>query len=143
MRKERTDPDSGHEVRLRDAADLLGVSPDTVRRWIDAGRLEARRTRGGQRRIDGAALARLAASAEGSRPPATGSARNRFSGIVTRVVRDRVAAQVEIQAGPHRVVSLISREAADDLDLRPGVLADAVVKATNVGVELPPGRRPR
>jgi molybdopterin-binding protein len=131
------------EVRLREAAELLGVSPDTVRRWIDAGRLEARRTRGGQRRVDGASLARLAAEGAGARASTSGSARNRFRGIVTRVVRDRVAAQIEIQAGPHRVVSLISREAADDLGLRPGVIADAIVKSTNVGVELAPPRRRR
>ncbi len=67
------------------------------------------------------------------------SARNRFVGIVTRVVRDKVAAQVEIQAGPHRFVSLITREAADELNLAPGVIVDAVVKATNVGVEIPAG----
>lgn len=137
MSKVRVEPASDPQVRLRDAAALLGVSSDTVRRWIDSGRLEARRTRGGQRRIDGEALARLAAAA--SRPStsgARGSARNRFLGIVTRVVRDRVAAHVEIQAGAHRFVSMISREAADDLDLRPGVLAYAVVKASNVMVEL-------
>ena len=141
MSKERTALDTGAEVRLREAADLLGVSPDTVRRWIDAGRLVARRTRGGQRRIDGAALARLAAEGASARGSSGGSARNRFRGIVTRVVRDRVAAHVEIQAGPHRVVSLISREAADELGLKPGVLADAVVKATNLGIELSPARR--
>jgi molybdopterin-binding protein len=124
-------------VRLRDAAVLLGVSPDTVRRWIDSGRLTALRTRGGQRRIEAASLARLAASEATARAPARTSARNRFLGIVTRVVRDRVAAQVEIQAGAHRFVSMISREAADDLQLRAGVLALAVVKATNVMVELP------
>jgi molybdopterin-binding protein len=143
MSKGRAVLDRAADVRLRDAAELLGVSPDTVRRWIDAGRLEARRTRGGQRRIDGAALARLAASGAGARPATTGSARNRFRGIVTRVLRDRVTAQIEIQAGPHRVVSLISREAADELGLRPGVLAEAVVKATNVGVELAPSRGAR
>jgi molybdopterin-binding protein len=143
MRKESSEPGAGGSVRLREAADLLGVSPDTVRRWIDAGRLEARRTRGGQRRIDALALARLAASTAAERPAASGSARNRFRGIVTRVLRDRVTAQVEIQAGPHRVVSLISREAADELGLEPGVLAEAVVKATSVGVELAPERRGR
>jgi molybdopterin-binding protein len=127
-------------VRLGDAAKLLGVSPDTVRRWIDSGRLSARRTKGGQRRIEAEALARLAATGTKARGSARGSARNRFLGIVTRVVRDRVAAHVEIQAGDHRFVSMISREAADDLNLAPGVVAVAVVKATNVMVELPPDR---
>jgi molybdopterin-binding protein len=122
------------------AAELLGVSPDTVRRWTDAGRLPIVRTRGGHRRIDGAALADFAASLAVERqPPAivSESARNRFTGLVTRVVRDTVMAQVEIQAGPFRVVSLMSREAADDLGLAPGVLAVAAVKATNVVVECP------
>jgi molybdopterin-binding protein len=122
------------------AAELLGVSPDTVRRWTDAGRLPIARTRGGHRRIDGAALADFAASLAVERqPPAivSESARNRFTGLVTRVVRDTVMAQVEIQAGPFRVVSLMSREAADDLGLAPGVLAVAAVKATNVVVECP------
>jgi molybdopterin-binding protein len=122
------------------AAELLGVSPDTVRRWTDAGRLPTVRTRGGHRRIDGAALADFAGSLAVERqPPAivSESARNRFTGLVTRVVRDTVMAQVEIQAGPFRVVSLMSREAADDLGLAPGVLAVAAVKATNVVVECP------
>ena len=137
----RTAPPAGvAEVRLRDAAALLRVSPDTVRRWIDSGRLAARRTPGGQRRIDGVALAKLVAAGPSPRVRSTASARNRFPGIVTRVLRDRVAAQVEIQAGEHRFVSMISREAADDLGLAPGVVAVAVVKATNVMVELPPER---
>ena len=118
---------------------MLGVSPDTVRRMVDDGRLTAVRSSGGQRLINGASLARLA---KPNRPPksaavVTTSARNRFPGIVTRVIKDRVAAQVEIQAGPHRLVSLLTREAVDDLDLKPGMPAVAVVKATNVGVELP------
>jgi molybdopterin-binding protein len=140
MTKRATPAAGVAEVRLGDAAALLRVSPDTVRRWIDSGRLAARRTAGGQRRIDGVALAKLVASASSPRAHTTGSARNRFPGIVTRVLRDRVAAQVEIQAGEHRFVSLISREAADDLRLAPGVVAVAVVKATNVMVELPPDR---
>ncbi|HEV1992678.1 MAG TPA: helix-turn-helix transcriptional regulator [Candidatus Dormibacteraeota bacterium] len=125
--------------RLGQAAKMLGVSPDTVRRMVDDGRLTAVRSSGGQRLIDGASLARLA---KPKRPPkanavAAQSARNRFPGIVTRVIKDRVAAQVEIQAGPHRLVSLLTREAVDELDLKPGMPAVAVVKATNVGVELP------
>jgi molybdopterin-binding protein len=129
--------------RMGEAAELLGVSPDTVRRWSDAGRLPTLRTEGGHRRIDGAALAGFAASlAAEQRPPAivSESARNRLTGLVTRVVSDTVMAQVEIQAGPFRVVSLMSREAADELGLAPGVLAVASVKATNVVVELPAHR---
>jgi molybdopterin-binding protein len=125
--------------RLGQAAKTLGVSPDTVRRMVDDGRLTAVRSSGGQRLIDGASLAHLArpkrpAKAE---PPVAQSARNRFPGIITRVIKDRVAAQVEIQAGPHRFVSLLTREAVDELKLKPGMPAVAVVKATNVGVELP------
>lgn len=125
--------------RLGQAAELLGVSVDTVRRWADSGRLQTRRTAGGQRLVDGADLAHFA-GANAERPPAEPilgqSARNRFSGIVTRVIKDRVAAQVEVQAGPHRLVSLMTREAADELGLAPGVRAVAVVKATNVIVEV-------
>jgi molybdopterin-binding protein len=131
------------EVRIGDAAELLGVSADTVRRWVDDGSLPARRTGGGQRLIDGAALAAFAASKEGAPPPARvsgQSARNRFPGIVTRVVKDAVAAQVELRCGPHRVVSLMTREAADELGLEPGVVAAAAVKATNVIVEIPADR---
>ena len=116
-------------------AEILGVSVDTVRRWADEGRLETVRTEGGQRLIDGASVARLLTAArpdDGARPQ---SARNRFPGIVTRIERDGLAAVVEIQAGPHRVVSMITREAADDLGLEVGDLATAVVKATNVIVE--------
>ena len=122
------------------AAELLGVSVDTVRRWAEAGRLRTRRTGGGQRLVDGVALAKLSLElAENPEPAAIvgQSARNRFTGVVTRVVKDKVTAQVEIQAGPHRVVSLMTREAADELELEPGVLAVAAVKATNVVVELP------
>jgi molybdopterin-binding protein len=129
--------------RIGQVAELLGVSADTVRRWADAGRLGARRTEGGQRVIDGNALAEFVA---GLREPSAAerdelvmaqSARNRFAGIVTRVVKDTVMAQVELQAGRHRIVSLMSREAADELALAPGMLAVAAVKATNVVVELP------
>jgi len=126
--------------RLGEVATLLGVSSDTVRRWVDAGRLASRRTKAGERRVDAAALARFAAvfgaTAEAD-AVARQSARNRFAGIITRVTKDRVAAQVEIQAGPHRLVSLMTREAADELGLAPGQLASAVVKATNVVIELP------
>ena len=129
---------------MGEAANLLGVSPDPVRRWADAGRLTTERTTGGHRTVAGTELARLAqelasesgSSGEGTRGTAL-SARNRFTGLVTRVVRDGVMAQVEIQAGAHRVVSLLSAEAVDDLGLAPGVLAVAAVKATNVVVERP------
>lgn len=128
--------------RIRQAAELLGVSDDTVRRWADSGRLTL--TSDGTRQVvDGQQLAtlaqELAASTEQPEPGpvVSASARNRFVGLVTRVVRDTVMAQVEIQAGPHRVVSLLSREAADELALEPGVLAIATVKSTNVGIERP------
>ncbi len=124
--------------RIGQAAELLGVSPDTVRRWADSRKLATTRTASGQRMVDGADLARLAAEATEALEPeltAAQSARNRFSGIVTKVTRDTVMAQVEIQAGRHRIVSLMSREAADELGLEPGVMAIAVVKATNVIVE--------
>jgi molybdopterin-binding protein len=126
--------------RIGQAAELLGVSVDTVRRWADAGRLGATRTEGGQRVVDGAALAEFMAGLR-HMPEYDGviaqSARNRFHGIVTRVVKDEIVAKVELQAGPYRVVSLMTREAADELRLAPGMLAVAAVKATNVVVELP------
>ena len=129
--------------RIRESADLLGVSDDTVRRWADSGRIATTTDHAGRQCVEGAVLARfaeeLAASTERPepRPVVLESARNRFVGLVTRVVRDTVMAQVEIQAGPHRIVSLMSREAADELQLEPGVLAVAAVKSTNVVVEVP------
>jgi molybdopterin-binding protein len=128
------------EFRIGQAAELLGVSPDTVRRLADGGELQTRRTEGGHRVVDGVALARFVAEHGGAQT--TGaivgqSARNRFLGIITRVVKDSVAAQVEVQAGPHRVVSLMTAEAVDELGLEPGVRAVAVVKATQVVVEVP------
>ncbi len=130
--------------RIRQAAELLGVSDDTVRRWADTGRLETTVDESNRQVVDGAVLARfaeqLAAAARTEpRPAVAQSARNHFRGLVTRVVKDTVMAQVELQAGPYRVVSLMSREAADDLGLEPGVLAVASVKSTNVTVEIPAG----
>lgn len=127
--------------RLREAADLLGVSADTVRRWADAGRVMTTVDEAGHRSIEGIDLAAFAQS-QGESPPGQpalrpSSLRNRFPGIVTRVVRGDVAAQVEIQAGPHRFVSLLTREAVDDLGLQPGDRAVASVKSTNVSVDLP------
>ncbi len=125
---------------------MLDVSVDTVRRWADSGRLQTRRTDGGQRLVEGASLARLAeelAVGTGSGagrerlPPSGASARNRLPGIVTRVTSDTVMAQVELQVGRHRIVSLMTREAAEELGLAPGVLAVATVKSTNVVVEIP------
>ena len=129
--------------RIKEAASLLGVSTDTLRRWADGGRIDTVTDASGRLAVDGAALARfareLAESADHAedRMVVAHSARNRFSGLVSRVVRDGVMAQVEIQAGPHRFVSLLSREAADEHGLEPGVLAVATVKATNVSVEIP------
>lgn len=130
-------------LRFAEAARLLGVSDDTLRRWADGGRLAAGLDDAGRRVVDGAELARFARELA-QRPgvldagPIVGqSARNRFTGLVTKVVKDGVMAQVELQAGPFRVVSLMSAEAATELGLEPGVLAVASVKSTNVVVEVP------
>jgi molybdopterin-binding protein len=126
--------------RIGQAAELLGVSPDTMRRWADAGRVRLERSDGGRRLIDGEDLARFAVELAREREleaSSSESARNRFRGIVTKVVKDAVVAHVELQAGPHRVVSLMTREAVDELGIAPGVMAVAIVKATNVVVEVP------
>ncbi|CAJ65445.1 putative molybdenum binding protein [Frankia alni ACN14a] len=130
---------------IRDAAALLGVSDDTVRRWADSGRLAVITDDAGRRAVEGAVLAGfmedLAVKQGFARSPVVArSARNRFPGLVTRVVWGPVMVQVEVQAGPHRVVSLMSREAADELGLEPGVVVVGVVKSTNVVIELPEGR---
>jgi molybdopterin-binding protein len=131
------------DYRIAEAADLLGVSNDTLRRWIDAGRVPAGPGRDGRTEIRGADLAgfakRLAEDAEQapqSLRSASVSARNRMRGIVTSVTKDTVMAQVEMVCGPFRMVSLMSAEAAAELGLEPGVLAIASVKSTNVVVEL-------
>lgn len=126
--------------RISQVAELLGVSDDTARRWAGSGRLATARDESGRTVVDGEALARFAQDiAQHPDPQAVvaQSARNHFRGLVTRVVKDTVMAQVELQAGPFRVVSLMSREAADELGLAPGVLAVATVKSTNVVVEIP------
>lgn len=129
--------------RMSEAARLLGVSDDTVRRWAEAGRLSAGSDDSGRQIVEGVELARFAReqSLRSGRldpgPIVSESARNRFTGLVTKVTKDTVMAQVEIQAGPFRVVSLMSAEAADELGLEPGVLAVASVKSTNVVVEVP------
>lgn len=121
-------------LRIAEAAGLLGVSDDTLRRWIDDGRLQ--RVEGpGPAMVDGADVAALMRESAPDLPHLRVSARNRFDGIVTRVEKDGVMALVEIQAGPHRVISLMSREAAEELGLEPGVRASASVKATNVVIE--------
>lgn len=126
------------QLRISEAAGLLGVSDDTVRRWADQGRLELSTGERGRQVVDGRALARLAQElAEAPDPAATAhrSARNSLRGIVTRVTRDGVMAQVDLQAGPFRIVSLMSREAADEMGLDVGSVATATIKATNVVVE--------
>jgi molybdopterin-binding protein len=135
----RPDPPT---YRVSEAAVLLGVSDDTVRRWLDAGQLTAGVDSAGRKVVDGAELAVFARAQATVVPDPSGvgrSARNRFVGLVTEIVQDKVMAQVEIQSGPHRVVSLMSSEAVRELGLTPGVLAVAVVKSTQVIIETPGG----
>ena len=135
-----TKPTDEH-VRIGRAAEILGVSAETLRRWSETGKLRTRRSRGGQRLIAMSDVVRLSGAKRAkARPPAVAqSARNRFAGIVTRIEKDRISAVVEVQAGPHRLVSLITAEAANELKLRPGLAVVCVVKATNVVVEVPRG----
>src|SRR5436190_10941401 len=128
-------PDS---YRIGEAAKLFGVRVETLRRWERDGKLRTRRSSGGQREVPAQEVARLLAERRStSRAPAHTSRRNAFPGVITRVTKDKISALVEIQAGPHRVVSLITREAADELLLRPGMEAVATVKATSVMIEVP------
>jgi molybdopterin-binding protein len=122
-------------LRISEAAELLGVSDDTVRRWIDDDRL-TRVPGTGPAMVEGADVAALMRESAPELPHLRVSARNRFDGIVTRVEKDGVMALVEIQSGPHRVISLMSREAAEELALEPGVRASASIKATNVVIDV-------
>ena len=132
------------KIRIRQAAELLGVSDDTVRRWIDDGTLTAEPDAAGRKVVDGAQLARFARDVHrdgGPKDPLAigSSARNRFVGLVTEVRSDPVMSQVQMQCGPFTVVSLMSTEAVEELGLEPGSIAVAVVKATTVIVETPKG----
>jgi molybdopterin-binding protein len=133
-------------IRVGQAAEMLGVSVETLRRWEVEGRVRMERSDGGQRLIGIDEVARLLDErrhASTDRPIVAQSARNRFPGIVTRIERDAVAAVVEVIAGPHRMVSLMTAEAIDDLELKVGDEAVCVVKATNVIVEIPSNRETR
>jgi len=137
---------AGGRLRVGQAAEMLGVTVETVRRWEMEGRLRLERSEGGQRLVPIVEVTRLLAErrrAGAERPIVAGSARNRFPGIVTRIERDAVVAVVEIVAGPHRVVSLMTTEAVDELGLAVGDEAIGVVKATNVIVEIPSSRDSR
>jgi molybdopterin-binding protein len=130
------------DIRIKDAADLLGVSDDTVRRWIDSGTLASGKDEGGRKVIAGdvlAAFVRAQASPPADPTGASSSARNRLVGLVTKVTSDQVMSEVEMQCGPFNVVSLMSTTSVRQLGLEPGALAVAVVKATNVVVETPGG----
>jgi len=133
-------------VRIGRAAEMLGVTVDTIRRWSEAGRITVVRSGGGQRLVPIEDLTRLIGErrqAATDRPIVAQSARNRFAGIVTRVEKDRVAAVVEVLAGPHRLVSLMTAEAVEELGLKVGDEAICVVKSTNVVVEIPSSRESR
>src|SRR5829696_7114760 len=130
-------------LRVGQAAEMLGVSVETLRRWEADGRLRTARSDGGQRMVEVEEVTRLLEErrrAATDRPIVAQSARNRFAGIVTRIEKDRVAAVVEVMAGPHRLVSLMTAEAVDDLGLKIGDEAVCVVKSTNVIVEIPSPR---
>lgn len=133
-------PRNDRALRIGQAAEILGVSVDTLRRWAETGALRTSRSDGGQRLVAAGEIRRLLVQRRTDaplRPVIAQSARNRFAGVVTRVQISGVAATVEIQAGPHRLVSLMTAEGARDLKLRPGDEAIAIVKATNVIVEVP------
>jgi molybdopterin-binding protein len=123
--------------RIGEAAAALGVRVETLRRWERDGKLRTERTAGRQRIVPAAEVARLLSERRTKTKVEVGSVRNRFPGVVTEVKRDGVSATVEIQAGPHRILALITREAADEMQLQPGVAAVATVKATSVMVGVP------
>jgi molybdopterin-binding protein len=123
--------------RIGEAAKTLGVRVETLRRWENEGKLRVERTAGGQRLVPASEVARLLTERQERRPIAAGSARNRFPGVITEIKTDELSATVEIQAGPHRVLAFITREAVDQLGLQVGMEAVATVKATSVMVNLP------
>jgi molybdopterin-binding protein len=125
------------DYRIGRAAEAIGVRVETLRRWERDGKVKTVRTSGGQRLVPAAEVARLIAERRAARPEGGVSRRNAFPGVITKVTKDKVSTLVEIQAGPHRIVSLITREAADELGLEPGMDAVATVKATSVMVEVP------
>lgn len=135
----RTSAPKDRTIRVGQAAEMLGVSSETLRRWEATGKIRSRRSPGGQRLMALADVLRLSGARRAKAERRTAvkqSARNRFEGIITRVDKDRISAVVEVRAGPHRLVSLITAEAAIELDLRPGLAVACVVKATNVVVEV-------
>ena len=132
--------DAQSALRIGQAAEILGVSVDTIRRWAADSTLKTKRSGGGQRLISAAEVSRMLGARRKSVPErsiSAQSARNRLPGVVTKIVADRVAATVEVQAGPYRLLSLLTAEAVRELKLKPGVQVIAVVKATNVIVEVP------
>jgi molybdopterin-binding protein len=138
--------DIGRHLRVGQAAEILGVTVETLRRWEAEGRLAVERTTGGQRQVPIAEVSRLLAERRRDRrdrPIVAQSARNRFPGIVTRIEKDTVAAVVEVVAGPHRIVSLMTAEAVTEMGLVVGDEAICVVKATNVIVEIPSSKENR
>ncbi len=138
--------DIGRHLRVGQAAEILGVTVETLRRWEADSRLAVERTTGGQRQVPIAEVSRLLAERRRDRrdrPIVAQSARNRFAGIVTRIEKDTVAAVVEVAAGPHRIVSLMTAEAVIEMGLVVGDEAICVVKATNVIVEVPSSKENR
>jgi molybdopterin-binding protein len=124
------------DYRIGEAAEMLGVRIETLRRWEREGKLSTTRTSGGQRLVAPAEVARLLGERRGRPRVTVGSVRNRLPGVVTEIKRDKVAATVEILAGPYRVLALVTREAVDELGLKPGMRAVATIKAPNVMVEV-------
>lgn len=122
--------------RIGEAAEMLGVRVETLRRWEREGMLTTKRTSGGQRLVPATEVARLLGERHARTKVTAGSVRNRLPGVVTEIKRDKLAATVEILAGPHRILAFITREAVDEMGLKPGMHAVATVKATNVMVQV-------